>query len=79
METFSALLALCEGKSPVTGEFSYQRASNTGFDIFFDVSLNKRMDKQLKAGDLRRHDGHCDVTVMNPYCLCCFRLIRWRK
>ena len=29
METFSASLALCAGKSPVTGEFPAQRASNT--------------------------------------------------
>ena len=65
MEAFSsALLALCEGNSPVTGEFPSQRASNAGFDAFFDVSLNKRSRKQLRAGDLRRHDGHCDVAVM---------------
>ena len=64
METCSTLLALCEGNSPVTGEFPSQRASNAGFDVFFDVSLNKQLHKQLRAGDLRRHDGHCDVTVM---------------
>ena len=39
MEIFSALLALCEGNSPVTGEFPSQRASNAGFDVFFDVNL----------------------------------------
>ena len=46
METVSALLAICEGNPPVTGGFPSQRASNTGFDDFFDVSLNKRLSKQ---------------------------------
>ena len=63
----SALLALCEANSPITGEFLSQRASNAGFDVFFYVSLNKRLHKQLRAGDLRRHDGHCGVTVMKEY------------
>ena len=46
METFSALLALCAGNSSVTGEFSSKRASNGGFGVFCDVSLNKRLNKQ---------------------------------
>ena len=33
METFSALLALCEGNSPVTGEFSAQRPVTRSFDV----------------------------------------------
>ena len=37
METFSALLALCEGNSPVTGEFPSQRPVSRSFDIFFDL------------------------------------------
>ena len=35
METFSALLAICAGKSPVTGEFPAQRP--VSFDVFFDL------------------------------------------
>ena len=46
METFSALLALCEGNSPVTGEFSAQRPVTRSFDVFFDLRLNKRLSKQ---------------------------------
>ena len=46
METFSALLALCAGKSPVTGEFPAQRPVTRGFDVFFDLRLNKRFSKQ---------------------------------
>ena len=46
METFSALLALCAGNSPVTGEFPAQRAVTQSFDVFFDLRLNKRLSKQ---------------------------------
>ena len=48
METFSALLALCDGNSPVTCGFPSQTASNAGFDVFFGVSLNKRLNKQTR-------------------------------
>ena len=34
METFSALLALYAGNSPVTGEFSTQRPVTRSFDVF---------------------------------------------
>ena len=46
METFSALLAICAGNSPVTGEFSAQRPVTRSFDVFFDIRLNKRFSKQ---------------------------------
>ena len=36
METFYALLALCAGNSPVTGEFPTQRPVTRSFDVFFD-------------------------------------------
>ena len=45
METFSALLALCEGNSPVNGEIPSQRPVSRSFDIFFDLCLNKRLNK----------------------------------
>ena len=61
METFSALLAICAGNSPVTGEFLTQRPVTRSFDVFFDLHLNKRLSK---AGDLRLHRAHYDVTVM---------------
>ena len=47
METFSALLALCVGNSPVPGEFPSQRRLTRSFDVFFDLGLNKPMGKQL--------------------------------
>ena len=49
METFSALLALCAGNSPVTGEFPSQRPVMWRFDIFFDLRLNRRLCTQTKS------------------------------
>ena len=49
MKTSSALLALCAGNSPVTGEFSSQRPVTRGFDAFFDLRLNKRLSKQSRG------------------------------
>ena len=46
METFSALLAICVGNSPVPGEFPAQRPVTWSFDAFFDLRLNKRLSKQ---------------------------------
>ena len=47
-ETFSALLALCAGNSPVTGEFPSQRTVTRSFDVSFDLRLNKRLSKQSR-------------------------------
>ena len=46
METFSALLAICAGNSPVPGEFPAQRPVTRSFDVFFDLHPNKRLSKQ---------------------------------
>ena len=46
METFSALLSICAGNSPVIGEFPAQRSVTRSFGVFFDVRLNKRLSKQ---------------------------------
>ena len=61
METFSAVLAICAGNSPVPGEFPVQRPVTRCFDVFFDLHLNKRLSE---AGDLIRYRAHYDVTVM---------------
>ena len=42
METFSALLAICAGNSPVTG----QMPVTWSFGAFFDLLLNKRLSKK---------------------------------
>ena len=49
METFSALLAICGGNSPVPGEFPTQRPVTRSFDVFFDLHLNKRLSKQSRG------------------------------
>ena len=49
METFSALLAICAGNSPVPGEFPAQRPVTRSFDVFFDLRLNKRLIKQSRG------------------------------
>ena len=46
METYSALLDLCGGNSPVTGEFPSQRSVTRSFDVFSDLGLNKHLSKQ---------------------------------
>ena len=65
METFSALLVICAGNSPVAGEFPTQRPVTQCFDVFFDLRLNEQTNGE--AGDLRRHRAHYDVTVMNIF------------
>ena len=49
METFSALLAICAGNSPASGEFPAQRPVTRSFDVFFDLRLNKRLRKQSRC------------------------------
>ena len=46
METCSALLAICAGNSPATGEFPAQRPVTRSFDVFFDLCLNERLSMQ---------------------------------
>ena len=46
METFSALLAICAGNSPVPGEFPAQKPVTRSFDVFFDLRLNIQLSKQ---------------------------------
>ena len=60
METFSALLALCAGTSPVTGEFPSQRPVTR---IFY-VSLFFALKKQP-------HRAHYDLIVMFWYHYAC--------
>ena len=64
METFSALLAICAGNSPVTGEFPAQRPVTRSFDVFFDLRLITGWVNNIEAGDLRCHRAHYDVIVM---------------
>ena len=68
METFSALLAVCEGNSPFTGEFPPQKPVTKNFDVFFDERLNKQLSKQpwgwWFVTPLRSLWRYCNVTIL---------------
>ena len=73
METCSALLAICAGNSPVTGEFPAQRPVTGNFDVFFDLGLNERLSKQsrgwwfeMPSRSLWRHNNVRTVTKALP-------------
>ena len=65
METFSALLAICAGNSPVTGEFPAQKPVTRGFDGFFFICawINAWVNNR-EAGDMGRHRAHYHGVVM---------------
>ena len=68
METFSALLALCAGNSPVPVN-SPHKSQWRGVLMFSLICawINDWVNNR-QAGDLRRHCGHYDVNVMYvPY------------
>ena len=64
METFSTLLAICVGNSPVTSEFHAQRPVTRSFDSFFGLRLNKWLSKWLWGWWFETHRAHYDVIVM---------------
>ena len=65
METFSTLLAICAGNSPVTGEFHTQRPVTWSFDFFY-LRLNRRLNKQSWGWWFETLDrAHYAVIVMN--------------
>ena len=64
METFSALLAICVGNSPVPGEFPVQRPAMRSFDVsLICVWINGWVNNR-KTGDLRHYHAHNEVIVM---------------
>ena len=64
METFSALLAICAGNSPVPCELPAQRPVTRSFDVsLICVWINGWVNSR-EAGDLRRYRTHYDVIVM---------------
>ena len=47
IETFSALLALCEGN--FTSQFPSQRPLTRSYDIFFDLRQNKTVEQTIET------------------------------
>ena len=70
METFSALLAVCAGNSPVTGEFPSQRPVTWSLMFSLICALNKRFSKQSWGWwfetSSRALWRHCNVHVKYP-------------
>ena len=64
METFSALLAICAGNSPVSGEVPAQRPVTRSFGISLICAWINGWVNNREAGVLRRYHAHYDVTVM---------------
>ena len=64
METFSVLLAICAGNSPVPGEFPAQRPVTRSFHVCLICAWINRWVNNREAGDLRRYRAHYDVIVM---------------
>ena len=62
-----ALLALCAGNSPATGEFPSQRPVTRSFDVFFHLRLNGWINNR-EAGGLRRPRHYYDAIE----CMCTF-------
>ena len=48
MEIFYALLAVCAGNSPVSGEISSHMPVTRSFGSFFDLRLHKQLSKHLR-------------------------------
>ena len=77
METFSAILALCAGNSPFTGEFPAQRPVTHSFNVFLGLRLNKRLRKQSWGWWFEAPSSslwhHCNVvrfkTIIQSICI----------
>ena len=88
METLSALLALCAGNSPVSGELPAQRPVTRSFDVFFDLRLNKRLSKQSWGWWFETLScplwRHCNIMTVEYWCIQLhlkyprFRSLQWR-
>ena len=64
METFSALLVICAGNSPVPCEFPAQKQVTHGFEFSLICVWINGWVKKRDACDLRRNRAHNDVIVM---------------
>ena len=82
METFSALLAICTGNLPVTGEFPDKGQCRVALMFSLVCSWINDWVNNFEAGDLRRHRVHYDVTAMVmsvSFATCLLRCNIYRK
>ena len=64
METFSALVAICAGNSPVTGEFPHKGQWRGALMFSLMCAWINGWVNNREAGDLRRHRAHYGIRVM---------------
>ena len=64
METFSALLAICAGNLPVTGEFPHKGQWRGAFTFSLMWAWINGWVNKGEAGDLTCHHDQYDVTVI---------------
>ena len=65
MDTFSALLALCEGIPPATGGFPSQRASDAELWCFLWSAPEQTVEQTTETPVIWDAIAHYDVTVMS--------------
>ena len=68
METFSALLALCAGNSPVPVNSPHKGQWRGALMFSLICAWINDWVNNREAGDLRRHRGHYGVNVMDTNC-----------
>ena len=76
MGTFSTLLTLCAGNSPVTSEFPSQRPVTRSFDVFFNIRLNKRLSKQSWGWWLERTSRSLKTSLE---CCLSLNMLSWSR
>ena len=63
-------MTLWEGNSPVIGEFPSQRPVTRSFDVFFNLRLNKWLNKHSRLWWFETPSRslwcHCNVTTLTP-------------
>ena len=86
METFSALLAICAGNSPVPGEFPTQRPVTRSFDVYLDLHSDKRLSKQswgwwfeTLSHSLWRHRNDKTRSVPCPRMVCRHKILVYQR
>ena len=80
METFSTLLALCVGNSPVNSPHKGPWRGALMFSLI--CAWRNSWVNNFEAGDLRHHHAHYDVGVMRSYLIyehCVFKCSRYLR
>ena len=71
LETFSALLTLCEGNPSDTSGFTSQRPVRRSFDVFFDLLLKPTVEQTIETPVI--WDAiRIPLIIMVAYCTECY-------